>query len=163
MTPIIGIMASQNYTRSVAVDYVVVGGGGGGAAGGSGAGGFLTSIGGSPLQLIPGTTYTVTVGAGGTGATNPYGTNAGRTKGNDSIFSSVTALGGGGGGAGGSEENVSSPVAALSGGSGGGGTYSSGTGAYGSGTSGQGFDGAGNNPSYVGSPYAGGGADNCCS
>ena len=50
------------------VDYLVVaggaGGGGNGASGGGGAGGFRT---GTALTVVPGTTYAVTVGAGGAG------------------------------------------------------------------------------------------------
>jgi hypothetical protein len=51
-----------------AVDWLVVAGGGGGGAayaGGGGAGGFRTGTG---LSVTAGTTYTVTVGAGGTGS-----------------------------------------------------------------------------------------------
>ena len=57
-------------TGVTSVDYLVVAGGGGGArdqnggtsGGGGGAGGFRTGTG---LSVTPGTTYTVTVGAGG--------------------------------------------------------------------------------------------------
>jgi hypothetical protein len=46
------------------VDYLIVGGGGGGGStyGGGGAGGFRTGTG---LSVTAGTTYTITVGAGG--------------------------------------------------------------------------------------------------
>jgi len=51
------------------VDYLVVAGGGGasgGNGGGGGAGGFRV---GTAFSVIPGTTYTVTVGGGGNGST----------------------------------------------------------------------------------------------
>ena len=73
--PLLGIIASQNYPRTISVDYLVVAGGGGGgsggngAAGGGGAGGFRTSIGGSAINVSAGQTLTVTVGAGGAGGT----------------------------------------------------------------------------------------------
>jgi hypothetical protein len=147
--------------QNLSCDYVVVAGGGGGAAGGSGAGGFKTSIGGSPLSLIAGSNNTVTIGGGGTGATLSYGAStAGRTKGTNSVFSTITATGGGGAGAGpdaaggGTDTN-------LSGGSGGGATYSSGVGKYGTGISGEGNNGGQdvfNNPPYSGAGGGGAGA-----
>ena len=88
------------------VEYVVVAGGGGGGTGGTGisggggggAGGYRSSVQGensgaattAELRLIPvsGTSYTVTVGAGGAATAN----------GSNSVFATVTALGGGGGG-----------------------------------------------------------------
>ena len=137
---------SGNYTAS----YVVVAGGGGGgtqSGGGGGAGGYRSSVGGelsgggvsaaNALTLIPGTTYSITVGAGGAGtpagsgsATRPVGTN-----GSDSAFSTITATGGGGGGS----YRPTTGLAGISGGSGGGGAIVSGSG--GSGTSGQGYAG----------------------
>jgi ribosomal protein L35AE/L33A len=112
------------------VDYLVVAGGGAGArhsgagAGGGGAGGYKTATG---FTLTPGTTYTITVGAGGTtGADLAAG-----GDGNNSVFSTITSTGGGGGGA----QNGNG----RTGGSGGGGTYQNGTG--GAGTSGQGNNG----------------------
>jgi uncharacterized repeat protein (TIGR01451 family) len=86
-------------TGVTSVRYLVVGGGGGGGgipsgtadgAGGGGAGGVLS---GSALSVTAGTTYTVTVGAGGTAGT---GSTKGGTGGS-STFSTLTALGGGGG------------------------------------------------------------------
>jgi hypothetical protein len=94
------------------VNYLVVAGGGGGYIAGGGAGGLRTGT----LSVTPGSTYTVTIGAGGGAGSN----------GNDSTFSSITSLGGGNG-------------FGSSGGSGGGGNY--GNGAGGSGTSGQGNNG----------------------
>jgi hypothetical protein len=77
-------------------DYLVVAGGGGGgvnSAGGGGAGGFRTSIGGSPLSALA-QSYTITVGAGGAGSS----TNSGYgNSGTNSTFSTITSAGGGGG------------------------------------------------------------------
>jgi hypothetical protein len=143
------------------VDYVVVAGGGGAAAGGSGAGGFKTSIGGSTLSLSANTKYSVTIGAGGVGASNSYGgAGTGQTQGSNSVFSSVTATGGGRGGGSFTGEGSTSPSAQLSGGSGGGASYSSGQATYGAGTTGEGNDGGADN--YNNPPYAaagGGGAN----
>jgi hypothetical protein len=79
----------------IVCDILIVGGGGGGSAGGGGAGGYvyLTNI-----SLSSGTSYTATVGNGGTGAT-AYGN--GNQGGNSSFIGgslSYTAFGGGGGG-----------------------------------------------------------------
>ena len=92
------------------VEYLVVAGGGGGGGGtggagenggaGGGAGGFRTGTG---FSVTAGTSYTVTIGAGGARFTN----------GGDSVFSTITSTGGGKGGQG--------STAAGSDGSGGGG------------------------------------------
>jgi hypothetical protein len=132
------------------VTYLVVAGGGGGGSanistgrtrsgGGGGAGGLLTGT----LSVTAGTSYTVTVGTGGTGSTNEAvkGTNGG-----DSVFSSITSTGGGGGGS-------SQVEAGVAGGSGGGGAT---TDVAGAGTSGQGNAGAAGGPNS-GSFYGGGG------
>jgi hypothetical protein len=79
-----------NQPAGYAINYLVVGGGGGGgnpngAGGGGGAGGFLTST----VDLVVGTAYTITIGAGAASASN--GTNS-------LLGTLVTALGGGGGG-----------------------------------------------------------------
>jgi hypothetical protein len=79
----------------IVCDILIVGGGGGGSAGGGGAGGYvyLTNI-----SLSSGTSYTATVGNGGTGATLSTNGNQG---GNSSFIGgslSYTAFGGGGGG-----------------------------------------------------------------
>jgi len=76
------------------VDYLVVGGGGGGgdrSGGGGGAGGFRTGT----LTVVGGTSYTVTVGAGGAGSTDF----SNGSDGSDSVFSTITSTGGGGGSA----------------------------------------------------------------
>lgn len=97
---------------SYSVSYLVVAGGGGGgnnssaaAGGGGGAGGFRTGTG---LSVTPGTSYTITVGAGG----------ASQVNGGNSIFSTITSTGGGKGG------TYSTGPSASSGGSGGGGNGS---------------------------------------
>jgi hypothetical protein len=85
------------------VEYVVVAGGGGGGsyrAGGGGAGGYRSSVegessGGTATALLPFVlrpqTFTITVGAGGTGGTS--GGNG--TKGSNSVFGLCTSEGGG--------------------------------------------------------------------
>ena len=102
---------------------IVAGGGGGGAwvGGGGGAGGVILKTGANALSVTAGSTYTVTVGAGGTGASKS-GNNATShsTNGGNSVFSDQTAVGGGGGGSWGAA-GESGPEA-NSGGSGGGGS-----------------------------------------
>ena len=114
---------------------VVAGGGAGGNAqvntgtpgGGGGAGGVIYQ---SNYAVTPGSSYTVTVGAGG--ITNII-TNPGRgANGSNSVFDTLTAVGGGGGGGAYSPYNDG-----ASGGSGGGGCG----GAGGAATAGQGFPG----------------------
>jgi hypothetical protein len=123
------------------LNYLVVGVGGSGGAGkacvvngaGGGAGGMLYGT----TVATPGITYTVTVGAGGTGSTT-----GGASGGNSSLsapgFTTVTATGGGygGGSTGGAGTRSASP-----GGSGGGGNTSS-PATIGTGTAGQGNPGA---------------------
>ena len=104
------------------VEVLVVGGGGGGGGrfvgGGGGAGGLRTN---SSFAVTPGTSYAVTVGAGGAGGANSTtAANAMGTSGTSSVFSSTTAAGGGGGGG-----YVANPgQAGRTGGSGGGGSGS---------------------------------------
>ena len=130
------------------ISYLVVAGGGsGGGAGGGGAGGVLS---GSATTVTPGTTYSVTVGAGGAAlSTNGIGNNGI----NSSLSTFATAIGGGGGGTYGG----GSPAGVGSGGSGGGGGWSTvGAQGGGSGTSGQGNPG-GSNSNTTGNPYPSGG------
>jgi hypothetical protein len=99
-------------SQSLTADYLVVAGGGGGGStygGGGGAGGLrctVTATGGggsleTALSLSSGVGYTVTIGAGGSGAVGGYNpTTAVGTPGNNSVFSSITSLAGGGGGGG---------------------------------------------------------------
>jgi hypothetical protein len=127
-------------SSSVTANYLVVAGGGGGGAGGAGAGGLLTGT----TSLNSATSYTVTVGAGGTiGNLTTTGGNGG-----DSVFNAITSTGGGGGAGGGG------PTAGASGGSGGGGTN---TGAGGAGTSGQGNAGGAGYTDFASYGLGGGG------
>lgn len=118
---VVSFTSSTDWTAPGGVNsvtYLVVGGGGGGGGvlgGGGGGGGVRTGT----LSVVPGNTYTVTVGAGG----------AIWTIGGDSTFSTITSLGGGRGGRNG---------AGSAGGSGGGGSNG---GAAGAGTAGQGNNG----------------------
>ena len=76
------------------VDYLVVAGGGGGgfgSGGGGGGGGGLRTA--TNYTVIPGSTYTITVGTGGLASTSQGTPNAG----NPSTFATITADGGGGG------------------------------------------------------------------
>jgi hypothetical protein len=127
------------------VEYLVIAGGGGGgwAGGGGGAGGYRCSVSGersgadssaeSALSVTAGTSYTVTIGAGGAGADS---SGSRGTSGSNSVFSSITSTGGGGGGNG----VTSSNNTGLAGGSGGGGGGWS-TDAGGAGTANQGTNG----------------------
>lgn len=102
--------------QNLSCDVLVVAGGGGGSsyrAGGGGAGGLRAFT----SQSLTAQNYTVTVGAGGTGATQSgvFANGALGTNGSNSQFGSLTAATGGGrGGAG------SPTTAGASGGSGGG-------------------------------------------
>ena len=140
-------------------EYLIVAGGGGGGyrpepCGGGGAGGYLTNYGGSAISLTPGTSYTVTVGAGGVGRSSATdGNNGGGDGGNSAVTGSditdITSAGGGGG-AGGALTTGGHP-----GGSGGGAYYDNAPGEIG---------GEGNTPAtspaqgYDGGDGSGGGA-----
>jgi hypothetical protein len=121
--------------------YLVVAGGGSGGTntgGGGGAGGVLTGS----IILIPGSTYTAVVGAGGAAiGSSGFPGNPGANSTFSGTNSSFTAVGGGGGGQG--NTGTSGLGTGQNGGSGGGGgnptssgTYSGGTGAAGQGYSG---------------------------
>jgi hypothetical protein len=134
------------------VNYVVIAGGGGAGGsfgGGGGAGGYLEGL----ATVASGSAITVTVGAGGTGATS----NVAGVQGSDSVFGSITATGGGYG-----NKYTNSPTAPNggNGGSGGGATGSYNINATGgTGISGQGY-GGGRNGVYQGrggNYYGGGG------
>lgn len=120
------------------VEYLVVGGGGGGGtsydsgAGGGGGGGMVLT---GSLNVTPGESYTVTVGAGGAGGPDTR-TNTSGNVGNNSVFSSVTALGGGAG----QGSRIFSPTARFTGGVAQNGSISA---AAGGGGGGGGFAGAG--------------------
>jgi hypothetical protein len=103
--------SSVNFTYTaapVALSFLLVGGGGGGgggnstvhgSAGGGGGGGLRT---GSLAAVPAGTVFTITVGAGGTGApfTATAGGGAGGASSLTSPVASATPAGGGGGGGG---------------------------------------------------------------
>jgi len=136
-------------TGVTSVEYLVVAGGGGGGhnvGGGGGAGGYRTGT----LSVTPSSSYTVTVGAGGAGATDwdhpGY-------SGGDSVFSSITSDGGGGGG---SAQGTLGPGDAADGGSGGGGFGYYVDNSGGSGVGGQGYAG-GSNTSGGNTGYGGAG------
>lgn len=119
---------------SYTISYVIVaGGGGGGSNAGGGGGGGGTVI--NTLTAIPGTVFSVTIGAGGSGSSN----------GSNSYISGIaTATGGGAGGSAG-------PSNGASGGSGGGGS------SFGNTSGGAGIPGQGNNGGGSASNGAGGG------
>ena len=145
--------------QAYSTEFLVIAGGGGSGWGGGGAGGYRNSYASetsgrnssteTPLSLIPGTTYTITVGSGGT-AGSSISANGG--SGEDSSISgsdiaTITATGGGGGGRDGQ--------VGLDGGAGGGASNGGSTG--GSGTANQGFDG-GATPGSTSGGSGGGGA-----
>ena len=101
-------------TGTIPAQYLVLGGGGGAESGGGGGGGVLEGT----INMSGGSSQTITVGAGGAGAT-PYPSAGAAANGGNSVFASIVALGGGRGGGG------DSNAAATSGGSGGGGGGSS--------------------------------------
>lgn len=139
--------------QSLTCDYLVVAGGGAGGVfygGGAGAGGYRTSIGGSPLSLTA-QNYAVTVGAGGSAGVQDSATN-----GNNSAFSTITSTGGGKGGG----YSVAAGVyrSANTGGSGGGGGGDTPTGAGAAGNTPSTSPSQGNNGGNgVGSPNNTGG------
>jgi hypothetical protein len=155
---------SGTFTPSstLSCDYLVVAGGAGGGAGqtgnslagGGGAGGLRSTVtatggGGSletALSLTGGTSYTVTIGAGGTATSGTPGQSG--TNGGNSVFSTITSTGGGFGAGG------SSGASGASGGSGGGGRNNNSS-LGGAGTANQGR--AGGNGQGTGGDSGGGG------
>lgn len=155
----VGSSTWSNVAASAGIAYpvqflLVAGGGAGGSssygAGGGGAGGVIYNT----TTVIPGTSYSITIGGGGVGITTGYGTSGG----NSSFSTIATAIGGGAGGR--WDGNLG-----TAGGSGGGSGASS-AGGYGatltvggSGTAGQGNAGGGGyyGPSPPGSITGGGG------
>ena len=139
--PVSGL-TSALFNANYLISYLVAAGGGGSGQssatfyGGGGAGGLIIGT----ATLIRGTTYTITVGAGGA---------AGSNGGNSSIGGIATAIGGGYGGS-----YNTGQANGNGGGSGGGTAYA---GSYGgSGTSGQGNAG-GNSPNNASQTGTGGG------
>lgn len=140
------------FPTSIQASYLIVAGGGGGgmsgttgqySGGGGGAGGLLTGT--ANLSV---NTYTITIGAGGSGGAVRNGVNGGNTT--ISILDLITFGGGGGQG---SPTTVNTP---YQGGSGGGANvYPSGTTVGGLGTPGQGNNGGAGGA--FSSPFASGG------
>jgi len=144
------VSCGGNPTGSNSVDYLVVAGGGGGGTdqgGGAGAGGYRESSGtasgcytvsplGACVAALPvsATTYPVTVGAGGSGASLAPVL---ATQGSNSVFSTITSTGGGIGGT-----YPTSPSTNLNGGPGGSGGGGGGCGTPAAGGTG----GTGNTP-----------------
>lgn len=145
-------LSSVSIFTPVITDVLIVAGGGGATGGGGGAGGFIETT----ASLIPGTVYTITVGAGGAGTAYPTPGTVGANGSNSSI-STFTAIGGGGGGKWGTG-GTGNP--GQNGGSGGGAganvTVGGSSSLGGSATTGQGFAG-GSTPNLSGSPAGGGG------
>jgi hypothetical protein len=146
-----------NHTFQVgyggSVDVLVVGGGGGGGGdlGGGGGGGGVRHL--QAVNMVPGS-YTVTVGAGGTGGGTSRNVNTVGGDGGPSVFWTYTANGGGGAGSyGNGNGSFQNGRAGASGGGGGAGDTTS-TGVGGTGTSGQGSNGG---SAYGAHPYNGGG------
>jgi hypothetical protein len=106
-------------TQIYSIDYIITGGGGGGGSGygpgGGGAGGLISAAG---QSVIPGTNYSIVIGAGGNGGTSGSYSNQSGTNGSDTSAFSLTAIGGGGGGSGNSSDAYGY-VIGKSGGSGG--------------------------------------------
>lgn len=136
-----GTTQSTGIPTTYTISYLVVAGGGGGGnsgnSGGGGGGGVLAAN----VSLAVGTTYSVTVGAGG--AVNAVG-------GSSSFGLFATANGGGAGGA------ANAPGG--NGGSGGGGGFMNAAQAGGSGTAGQGYAGGASTTAYGGGGGGGAGA-----
>lgn len=134
---------------------LIVGGGGGGGSdegGGGGGGGYIEN---QNFSVTSQSSIPLAVGAGGAGATDTNQQTGG--DGDDSVFSSLTAIGGGGGGSAINSSSVTKD--GRLGGSGGGGAGEGGTyrlGVAGSGTSPQGFAGG---AGYTGRGGGGGGAN----
>jgi hypothetical protein len=167
--PLVDDDVSLQTPQTYSADFLVIAGGGGGSgdggSGGSGAGGYRNSFnsetsggGGSSetaLALTPGTTYTVTVAAGGTAG--PADSSLGGPGGNSSITGSditdIVSIGGGVGGINNISPGQTLDADGTPGGSGGGADL--GTGA--DGTANQGFKG-GNSDSGGSAGGGGGGA-----
>ena len=93
-TPPTAAFPNQGSATQAAFQYLAIAGGGGGgssAGGGGGAGGGLFGS----FLLTPGSSLTITVGAGAAATIYPT---KGATAGNNTALTGVTVLGGGGGG-----------------------------------------------------------------
>ena len=168
-----GATGSYSISTAVTHEFLVVAGGGGGGAirgGGGGAGGYRNSFGSgntggggsteADLSFGAGTSYTITVGAGGAGEVGSGGSGYHGDDGSASSISGsditdITTVGGAGG-----LGNSSGSVGGRTGGSGGGMTDNQVGQTAGAGTSGQGFAGgaysSGNSGAGGGAAAAGG-------
>ena len=153
-TPGGGTWTAPAGTTSVEVLVVAGGGGGGGGGGSSGGGGAGGLVYHATKAVTASSSYTLTVGAGGTCVSGGQGTN-----GTNSVFSDITAVGGGGAGGRGA------PIPGLSGGSGGGGgtdggggtVYPGGSGTQADSGGGTGYGNGGGSGSHVSGVWEGGG------
>ena len=164
---------SGSPSGTTTLEYIVAAGGGGGGSsygGGGGAGGFRFASPSLAPLTYPGkpsaapvgitasvTTYPVTVGAGGAGATSNAGADS--KKGSNSIFSTITSAGGGAG-----AFTIASSGGGSPGGSGGGGSVSGSPASCSSGTQGTGntppvspAQGTNGGTAYCGGGYRSGG------
>ena len=149
-------VGEQAKTYSIEL-LVVAGGGAGGRYGGGGAGGLVyygsetpKTPNGPAQQILPGTSFTVIIGASGAGQFSSGAPAGVGGSGTNSQFGAIaTALGGGGGG----DSSGNGGGAGVSGGSGGGAGWDSSTNAPG--TNGQGS--AGGSGTNNGTSYSGGG------
>lgn len=111
-----GVFTVPAGVNSVTIEMVGAGGAGGGNGGGGGGGGGYAS---GTFTVVPGTTHTVTVGAGGSGiATSISGLAITATAGGNGTFVANPGIGGGGAGGVGSGGTVN-----HTGGAGGGGYW----------------------------------------
>ena len=144
-------LTNTNWTAPTGVTQVevlvVAGGGGFNGGGGGGAGGLIYN---AAYTVTPGSTYTVTVGAGG--APSAASVNL-ASNGSNSVFDTLNAVGGGGG----NSRSVTGSILAGGSGGGGGSSQASTSQAAGSGTSGQGTNGGAGTAPDLGSNAAGGG------
>lgn len=139
-----------NYINNLSIEYLVIAGGGAGgsAGGGGGAGGYKTNVPGQPSGAnsstlgaftLPGTssgtTYTITVGAGGSVNSGNPGGQGGLSSISGSGITDITTVGGGGGG------SYLGSLSPTNGGSAGG--QASGNGSAASATANQGTTGSG--------------------
>ena len=150
-----GSAEQATYTWSAAgvtyADILIVGGGGAGSCSGTSGGGGGGGGGGVIIDTVSleEDSYTITVGAGGTGA---IGIHAAGTTGKNSSAFGLTAIGGGAG-------NTGSGGVNINGGSGGGaGAASTSVNGFGTGVSGQGNDGGSSTASGNSAGGGGGGA-----
>ena len=148
------------FPTPYSVDFLCVGGGGSGGGpygGGGGAGGYRISYnnetsGGqtaseSPLTLLPGRVYTISIGAGGAGHSTignaiTQGNNGASSSISGSDLTTITSIGGGGGGG---RYNTNTTTMGNNGGSGGGSgdNYNATHAVGGNGTAAQGHNGGG--------------------